>query len=250
VTSSPPRAGTQEAGYGAEGWSDEDDEDADAAVERSSEERLPEPGSEPAVPDRGPEDELSRSLRATTLGALDDRPGRRGSAAGSGGEMTLVAVGFGPTKRDAKHAASKRLLCQLFPAAPTPADALRCALRVKHAFALEKKAKRPPSLAESPQRGGQRAEKAPAEDAASSRSGLRGEEGAPPAGATQQQKRRRADAVVGERADGGRAKAPDSAPAAHCQVPPAEPRGEPRGDGEKRQAHVAAANRESKKRLA
>lgn len=256
----------------------------DAKDERTSSDRH--------VVDRGPEDELSRSLKEASIDPLDDQSKQQNSSAmrvdsspagdakgssssSSASETTLVAQGFGPTKRDAKHAASKDLLCQLFPNAQTPAEALWCALRVKQTFALEKKRQAGSSMStrscvshggdsQRGQREGQRAKKAapsqPSSSAenttpSSSQSSSQADPGASSSSSTgvrQQQKRRRADAVVG--GNGGSAQATDADPAPDAlsgrDSPAVKSRSGVRESSETRQATAAAASRESKKRQA
>lgn len=246
--------------------------------------------------DRGPEDELTRSLKEASIDTLDDRSKRQnsttriasspaggasshsstrtstsGSSASS--ETTLVAQGFGPTKRDAKHAASKDLLCQLFPDAQTPAEALWCALRVKQTFALEKKRQAGSGMSKRScvshggdslrgQRDGQRAKKLAhssssslsAEDASmNSQSSSPGDQEASPSstGTRQQQKRRRADAVSG--AAGAQATDVDPAldmPSGRESPAIKSKSGMRESSVTRRATAAAAANRESKKRQA
>lgn len=244
--------------------------------------------------DRGPEDELSRSLKEASIDTLDDRSKRQnsttkiasGPAGGansshstSGGssassETTLVAQGFGPTKRDAKHAASKDLLCQLFPDAQTPAEALWCALRVKQTFALEKKRQAGSGMSKRScvshggdslrgLRDGQRAKKlAPssssslsADDASmnslSSSPGDQEASASSSTGTRQQQKRRRADAVSGVAGSQATDVDPELDTPSGRDSPAIKSRSGMRESSVTRQATAAAvANRESKKRQA
>lgn len=54
----------------------------------------------------------------------------------------MVAESEGPSKKDAKHLASKRLLCQLFPHASTPQDALQAAIQAKQLYSQRRRQKR------------------------------------------------------------------------------------------------------------
>jgi len=75
--------------------------------------------------------------------AYDERRAVAGSKP-AGVAVTLSAMGVGPTKKDAKHAASKLLLTQLFmpDSKGSAEEALRLANSAKHAFAQSKRSKR------------------------------------------------------------------------------------------------------------
>ena len=81
------------------------------------------------------------------------RSGNRGRGEGGGAVVpftVLSAEGKGPSKKDAKHFASKQLLCKLFPSAVTPEEALGAATSAKEQYTMRKRAKR---QQERPERG-------------------------------------------------------------------------------------------------
>ena len=79
------------------------------------------------------------------------RSGSRGGGGDAAVHFTVLsAEGKGPSKKDAKHFASKQLLCKLFPSTATPEEALGAATSAKEQYTMRKRAKR---LQERPERG-------------------------------------------------------------------------------------------------